>query len=106
MCFGKPYCSQARTRQHRESSGAERAGGAAKRAAKRTDDERELPARRSVKEWPANREARGRLTLRASADPHAEGFYARHGGVRVGRRDSVVIAGRSLPVLAIRLDAE
>ncbi len=40
------------------------------------------------------------------ADPHAEGFYARHGGVRVGRRDSVVIAGRSLPVLAIRLDAE
>ena len=76
VCFGKPDCSQARTRQHRESSGAERAGGAAKRAAKGTADERELPARRSVKEWPAHREARGRLTLRASADPHAEGMHA------------------------------
>lgn len=39
------------------------------------------------------------------ADPHAEDFYARRGAVRVGERPSGVIAGRSLPVLAIRLDA-
>lgn len=39
------------------------------------------------------------------SDPHAESFYARRGGVRVGQRPSGVIAGRSLPVLAIRLGA-
>ena len=39
------------------------------------------------------------------ADPHAESFYARRGGVRVGERASGMIAGRSLPVLAIHLDA-
>lgn len=39
------------------------------------------------------------------SDPHAEDFYARRGAVRVGVRPSGVIAGRSLPVLAIRLDA-
>lgn len=37
------------------------------------------------------------------ADPHAESFYARRGGRRVGERPSGVIAGRSLPVLEIRL---
>ena len=30
----------------------------------------------SVREWPAGREARGRITLRASADPQAEGTRA------------------------------
>ncbi|MEQ9334332.1 GNAT family N-acetyltransferase [Thalassobaculum sp.] len=39
------------------------------------------------------------------ADPHAESFYARRGGVRVGERASGMIDGRSLPVLAIHLDA-
>jgi GNAT superfamily N-acetyltransferase len=37
------------------------------------------------------------------ADPHAESFYTRRGGRRVGRRASGMIAGRSLPVLEIRL---
>ncbi len=38
------------------------------------------------------------------ADPHAEPFYARRGGVRVGERASGMIHGRALPVLAIQLD--
>ena len=48
----------------------------AERAAKRAAVERELPAWRSVKEFPAHREAFGRLTLRASDDPQAEGVRA------------------------------
>lgn len=47
----------------------------------------------------------GAARVLVEADPHAEGFYARHGGVRVGERPSSMIAGRSLPVLAIRLGA-
>ena len=39
------------------------------------------------------------------ADPHAESFYAGYGAVRVGERPSSMIDGRSLPVLAIRLEA-
>ena len=35
---------------------------------------RKLPAWRRLEEWPAGREASGRLTLRDSADPHAEGM--------------------------------
>ena len=48
----------------------------AERAAKRAAVERELPAWRSVREFPAHREAFGRLTLRASDDPQAEGVRA------------------------------
>jgi hypothetical protein len=72
--------NQATTPRKRESSGAERAAGAAQhaaeRAAKRTVNERKLPAWRSVKEWPADREAFGRLTLRGSADQQAGGTRA------------------------------
>ena len=48
----------------------------AERAAKRAAVERELPAWRSVREFPAHREAFGRLTLRASDDPQAKGVRA------------------------------
>ena len=61
--------NQASTPRHRETSGAERAGG----AAERTADKRELPAIRSWPEHREMREARGSLTLRGSADPQAEG---------------------------------
>ena len=52
----------------------------AERAAKRAAVKRELRARRSVMNgWPADgevTEVRGRVTLRESADPHAEGLRA------------------------------
>jgi len=64
--------SDATTPRAVESAADERAERAAKRAAAK----RELPAWHSVKEWPAHREAFGRLTLRASDDPQAEGVRA------------------------------
>ena len=64
--------SDATTPRAVESAADERAERAAKRAAVK----RELPAWRSVKEWPAHREPFGRLTLRASDDPQAEGVRA------------------------------
>ena len=59
----------ATTPQHCESSGAEC-------AAKRAVVKRELPAWRSVVEWPEDREAFGRFTLKASADTHAASVRA------------------------------
>ena len=41
---------------------------------KRAAVRRMLPAWHRLEEWPAGREASGRLTLRDSADPHAEGM--------------------------------
>ena len=45
-----------------------------KRATKSPAVKRKLPVWRHLEEWPAGQEASGRLTLRDSADPHAEGM--------------------------------
>ena len=46
----------------------------------------------------------GRRVLALESDPHAEGFYARLGAVRVGERASEVAPDRNLPLM--RLDLE
>ena len=85
----------------------------AERAAKRAAVERELPAWRSVREFPAHREAFGRLTLRASDDPQAEGVRAvcrvRDGALTLvleqraasGERTEKVVAEVPLEALAV-----
>ena len=89
----------ATTPQHRESSGA-----ALRAPVKRTADERQLPAWRSVKEWPAHKELRGPLTLRGSADPHAKGMRAvcriRHGVLKLGIEQQAPTGDKSLVVVA------
>ena len=101
--------SDATTPRAVESAADERAGRAAKRAAAK----RELPAWHSVKEWPAHREAFGRLTLRASDDPQAEGVRAvcrvRDGALTLvleqraasGERTEKVVAEVPLEALAV-----
>jgi hypothetical protein len=63
-----------------ESTADERAEHATEhvteRAAKRAAVKRKLPVWRSVTEWPASREAFGRITLKGSADPQAKGTRA------------------------------
>ena len=65
------------------------------RAAKRAAAKRELPARHSVMNgWPADREVtevRGRVTLRASADPQAESMRAVCRWTAVFRRMGVAV---------------
>jgi hypothetical protein len=84
---------------------AERAADRAERAAVKW----ELPTWRRVEEWPAHREASGRLTLRASSDPHAEGMRAvcriRDGVITLGieRRDA---AGEETEELVAEVPAE
>ena len=85
----------------------------AERAAKRAAVERELPAWRSVREFPDHREAFGRLTLRASDDPQAEGVRAvcrvRDGALTLvleqraasGERTEKVVAEVPLEALAV-----
>jgi len=46
---------------------------------------------------------RGAERLEVTADPHAEGFYARHGFARSGERPSGSIAGRMLTHLELHL---
>ena len=72
-CLGTPDWES--TRAPSEPSNTERAERAAKRAAIK----RELPARRSADERPTDRPDGGmrrRVTLRASADPHAKSMCA------------------------------
>ena len=45
---------------------------------------------------------RGSETLRIVSDPHAEGFYTKHGALRVGMVPSKP-EGREIPVLRLRL---
>ena len=76
----------------------------AERAAKRAAVERELPAWRSVREFPAHREAFGRLTLRASDDPQAEGVRAvcrvRDGALTLGLEQRAASGERTEKVVA------
>ena len=78
----------------------------AERAAKRAAVKRELPAWRSVKEFPDNREASGRLSLRASesADPEAEGVRAvcrvRDGALTLGLEQRAASGERTEKVVA------
>ena len=92
--------SDATTPRAVESAADERAERAAKRAAVK----RELPAWRSVKEWPAHREPFGRLTLRASDDPQAEGVRAecrvRDGALTLGLEQRAASGERTEKVVA------
>ena len=92
--------SDATTPRAVESAADERAERAAKRAAV----ERELPAWRSVREFPAHREAFGRLTLRASDDPQAEGVRAvcrvRDGALTLGLEQRAASGERTEKVVA------
>ena len=92
--------SDATTPRAVESAADERAERAAKRAAAK----RELPAWHSVKEWPAHREAFGRLTLRASDDPQAEGVRAvcrvRDGALTLGLEQRAASGERTEKVVA------
>lgn len=47
--------------------------------------------------------ALGFTRLVIQGDPHAEGFYRRCGGSRIGERESASIPGRMLPLFEIRL---
>ena len=77
-----------------------------RRAAKRSAVKRELSAWRSVKEFPDNREASGRLSLRASesADPEAEGVRAvcrvRDGALTLGLEQRAASGERTEKVVA------
>jgi len=77
--LGSDLCDASAPRRG-ESTADERAEHAtehvAKRTAKRAAVKRKLPAWRSVTEWPASREASGRITLKGSADPQAKGTRA------------------------------
>ncbi len=67
----------------------------------------EAPAWRAAREWPADREVRGRLTLRASAD-HSNAmravFSIRHGVLSIRlARSTVVVAAVPVQELAVGL---
>ena len=86
-----------------------------KHAAKRAAVKRKLPSWRSVTEWPASREAFGRITLKGSEDPQAKGTRAvcriRDGVLTLGieqrsaagERTEEVVAEVPLEVLAVGL---
>ena len=48
----------------------------------------------------------GAKSLLIQGDPHAEAFYVAAGGVRIGERESVSIAGRFLPEFRISLNED
>ena len=103
--------SQAATSESPRKITADERADRAKRAAVK----QKMPAWRSVEEWPAGGEARGRVTLRAHADPQAEGTRAmcriRDGVLTIsteqqtaaGETTEVVVAKVPLEVLAVGL---
>lgn len=48
----------------------------------------------------------GVVRVHLAADPHAEAFYLAMGARRIGETPSTVLAGRSLPLMAIDLPAD
>lgn len=47
--------------------------------------------------------AQGCRTMQWESDPHAEPFYVHMGAHRIGIRDSQLMAGRQLPLMALKL---
>ena len=48
--------------------------------------------------------SRGLSSFIIEADPNAEGFYLKMGGIKIGEKESTVVAGRKLPIIEFNIE--